>query len=290
MSEADRDRSSSARHAFLGGRPPPDGARGRPPARAAHRAAAGGGHQRTASSAPRTTGAAVTVELASGERLTVGPSSTAPARRSSAAGPASAAAARDPRGRRHRAAPPAAHRARRRRRRARRSRATAPPTPTSSSSAPCAAARSGRRRRSPRSAAGRARWPRRSSARRLPRVGSVRDLYGLPLSAKTDSADLYNEALGRILRVQSGAQPSLEEALRRDPDFALGHTAMAILGHEFGADVDVATHLTRRAGRPWRRGARPASAPSWRASTAGVAGDSTALCSTSPTTRWTSSP
>ena len=79
-------------------------------------------------------------------------------------------------------------------------------------------------------------------ARRRPRAGSVRDLYGLAITASAGSADLYNEALGRILRVQSGAQPSLEEALDRDPDFALAHAAMAVLGHEFGVDVDVAMH------------------------------------------------
>ncbi len=73
--------------------------------------------------------------------------------------------------------------------------------------------------------------------------GRVEDLYGQSLSADADVADLYNEALGRILRVQSGALEALNEAVGRDPGFALGHAALAVLGHEFGANVDIDAHL-----------------------------------------------
>ncbi len=67
----------------------------------------------------------------------------------------------------------------------------------------------------------------------------VRDPFGLPLTAGTDAAGLYNEALGNILRVRSGAEDLLRGALVADPQFALGHAALALLGVEWGADVDV---------------------------------------------------
>ena len=70
-----------------------------------------------------------------------------------------------------------------------------------------------------------------------------RDLYGLPLTTSGTAADLFNEALGRLLRVQSGAQEALERAVELDPSFALGHAALAVLGHEFDADVDLRHHL-----------------------------------------------
>ena len=74
-----------------------------------------------------------------------------------------------------------------------------------------------------------------------------RDLYGLPLSASEPAAALYDKALGRILRVQSGAPDLIAQAVRADPDFALGHAAQALLGVEWGADVDVAAALDNAA-------------------------------------------
>jgi uncharacterized NAD(P)/FAD-binding protein YdhS/tetratricopeptide (TPR) repeat protein len=67
----------------------------------------------------------------------------------------------------------------------------------------------------------------------------ARDPYGLPLSATGAAGQLYVDALGRILRVQSGAETLLAEAVRLDPDFALGHAALALLGVEWSVDVDV---------------------------------------------------
>ncbi|GAB2471922.1 FAD/NAD(P)-binding protein [Jatrophihabitans fulvus] len=72
----------------------------------------------------------------------------------------------------------------------------------------------------------------------------ARDPYGLPLTASAGAAEAYVEALGRILRVQSGAEALLAEAVGADPDFALGHAARALLGIEWGADVDVDAALT----------------------------------------------
>ena len=75
--------------------------------------------------------------------------------------------------------------------------------------------------------------------------GARRDLYDLPLAANSPAADHYNEALGRVLRVQSGALESLQESLDADPTFALAHAAIAVLGHEFDLPVDVHDHLAR---------------------------------------------
>ncbi len=46
-----------------------------------------------------------------------------------------------------------------------------------------------------------------------------RDLYGLPLTTNAAGAEFYNLALGRILRVQPGADAALRAAVRADPDF-----------------------------------------------------------------------
>ena len=82
-----------------------------------------------------------------------------------------------------------------------------------------------------------------SRPRRCPRTSEPEDLYGLPLTTSGTAADLFNEALGRLLRVQSGAREALERAVEVDPSFALGHAALAVLGHEFDADVDLHHHL-----------------------------------------------
>ena len=77
-----------------------------------------------------------------------------------------------------------------------------------------------------------------ASIRRRPR-----DPYGLPISASFGAASRYVDGLGRILRVQSGAENSLADAVREDPGFALGHAVLAVLGVEWGVQVDVESHL-----------------------------------------------
>jgi uncharacterized NAD(P)/FAD-binding protein YdhS/tetratricopeptide (TPR) repeat protein len=80
----------------------------------------------------------------------------------------------------------------------------------------------------------------------------VRDPYGLPLTASPDAASRYLAGLGRILRVRSGAETLVAEAVAADPRFALGQAVLALLGAEWGADVDVDTALReaeRHAGR-----------------------------------------
>ena len=43
--------------------------------------------------------------------------------------------------------------------------------------------------------------------------------------------------------MQSGADTLVAEAVAHDPDFALGHAVRALLGVEWGADVDVEASL-----------------------------------------------
>jgi hypothetical protein len=75
------------------------------------------------------------------------------------------------------------------------------------------------------------------------RVRRPRDQYGLPLSTTRAAAVHYVDALDRVLRVQSGAEDALREAVAIDPGFALGHATLALLGYEWGAPVDVAASL-----------------------------------------------
>lgn len=69
-----------------------------------------------------------------------------------------------------------------------------------------------------------------------------RDTFGLPLSATDSAAARYRSALGRVLRVQSGAGQLVAEAVTLDPGFALGHAVRALLASEGAgeaAEIDV---------------------------------------------------
>ncbi len=61
------------------------------------------------------------------------------------------------------------------------------------------------------------------------------DAYGLTLTTSRRAAEAYNEALGRVLRLQDGVEEGLEAAVALDPDFAQAQAALALLGHEWGA-------------------------------------------------------
>ena len=65
------------------------------------------------------------------------------------------------------------------------------------------------------------------------------DRYGLPLSTTGVAADAFNDGMDKVLRGQLGAQEMLRKATDLDPDFALGHAALALLGLEWRAPVDV---------------------------------------------------
>ena len=61
------------------------------------------------------------------------------------------------------------------------------------------------------------------------------DAYGLTLTTGRRAAEAYNEALGRLLRLQDGVEDGLEAAVAADPRFTQAHAALALLGHEWGA-------------------------------------------------------
>jgi hypothetical protein len=69
------------------------------------------------------------------------------------------------------------------------------------------------------------------------------DRYGYRLTATHEAAAAYDRALGDLLRLRSGAADGFGASVALDPTFALGHAALALLGHEMCAPVDVAARL-----------------------------------------------
>jgi uncharacterized NAD(P)/FAD-binding protein YdhS len=65
------------------------------------------------------------------------------------------------------------------------------------------------------------------------------DAHGLPLSTHAEAAAAHRTGLERVLKVRAGAEDAFARSVALDPGFALGHAALALLGHECGADVDV---------------------------------------------------
>ncbi|GAB3991549.1 FAD/NAD(P)-binding protein [Nocardioides marmoraquaticus] len=71
------------------------------------------------------------------------------------------------------------------------------------------------------------------------------DVYGLCLTTTGTAARSYNDALGRLLRLQDGAERGLREAVQHDPDFVQAQAAIALLGHEWGTSSDWGRALDR---------------------------------------------
>jgi hypothetical protein len=69
------------------------------------------------------------------------------------------------------------------------------------------------------------------------------DLYDLPLSTTPAAAELFRDAQLRLLRVQTGVVPPLQRAVALDPDFALGHAMLALVGHDLDLPIDSVTHM-----------------------------------------------
>ncbi|WP_234377068.1 FAD/NAD(P)-binding protein [Streptomyces sp. TP-A0356] len=65
------------------------------------------------------------------------------------------------------------------------------------------------------------------------------DGHGLALSTHAEAAAAHRTGLDRVLKVRAGAEDAFRRAVALDPGFAVGHAALALLGHECGADVDV---------------------------------------------------
>jgi uncharacterized NAD(P)/FAD-binding protein YdhS len=70
-------------------------------------------------------------------------------------------------------------------------------------------------------------------------VARPRDPLGMPLSTTAEAATAYNAGLERVMRLQNGGDDLIRQATELDPHFAVAHAALAMLGHEAGADADV---------------------------------------------------
>ncbi|MCL2612104.1 MAG: pyridine nucleotide-disulfide oxidoreductase [Nocardioidaceae bacterium] len=69
------------------------------------------------------------------------------------------------------------------------------------------------------------------------------DTHGYALSTSAPAAEAYTRGVLDILRLRAGALEHVAESIVHDPTFALGHAALALLGHEMCANVDVAARL-----------------------------------------------
>jgi uncharacterized NAD(P)/FAD-binding protein YdhS len=85
-------------------------------------------------------------------------------------------------------------------------------------------------------------------------VARPRDPLGLPLSTTAEAAAAYNAGLERVMLLQGGAEDLIREATQLDPDFAIAHAALAMLGHEAGAVADVKSSLAAARAAARRRG------------------------------------
>ena len=70
-----------------------------------------------------------------------------------------------------------------------------------------------------------------------------RDVYGYALSTGPASGSAYVRGVRDLLCLRAGAVEAAAESIAHDPRFALGHAALALLGHELGAPVDVEARL-----------------------------------------------
>ena len=85
-------------------------------------------------------------------------------------------------------------------------------------------------------------------------VARPRDPLGLPLSTTSEAAAVYNQGLERVMLLQDGGEDLIRQATELDPDFALAHAALAMLGHEAGAAGDVRLSLAAARNAITRRG------------------------------------
>ena len=67
--------------------------------------------------------------------------------------------------------------------------------------------------------------------------------YGYRLTTSPEATAAYNRGVGDLLGLRTGAVEALAASVALDPTFALGHAALALLGHEMCAPVDVAARL-----------------------------------------------
>ena len=70
-----------------------------------------------------------------------------------------------------------------------------------------------------------------------------RDLYDYALNTGPEASAAYIRGVRDLLCLRSGAVEAAAESIAHDPRFALGHAALALLGHELCAPVDVEARL-----------------------------------------------
>ncbi len=70
-----------------------------------------------------------------------------------------------------------------------------------------------------------------------------RDAYGYELTTGPLAADAYVGGIRDLLRLRTGAADRIASSIALDPTFAVGHAALALLGHEMCVEVDIAARL-----------------------------------------------
>jgi hypothetical protein len=69
------------------------------------------------------------------------------------------------------------------------------------------------------------------------------DRAGHRLSGSAEAVAAYNRGVDRLLQLRAGALTELSMAITFDPTFAVAHAALALLGQEFCAPVDIRARL-----------------------------------------------
>jgi hypothetical protein len=72
---------------------------------------------------------------------------------------------------------------------------------------------------------------------------TTRDPYGYALTTCDAAAAAYTRGLLDVLRLRTGAADHFAESITHDPTFALGHAALALLGHEMCVPIDVPARM-----------------------------------------------
>ncbi len=70
-----------------------------------------------------------------------------------------------------------------------------------------------------------------------------RDTYGYDLTTGPLAATAYADGIRDLLRLRTGAADRIATAVALDPTFAVGHAALALLGHEMCVQVDIPARL-----------------------------------------------
>ncbi|WP_211349120.1 pyridine nucleotide-disulfide oxidoreductase [Nocardioides litoris] len=70
-----------------------------------------------------------------------------------------------------------------------------------------------------------------------------RDRYGLALTTGPEAAAAYCRGLDDLLCLRSGSAGAFAASIVLDPTFALGHAALALVGHDLCVEVDVVSRM-----------------------------------------------